>query len=122
MNRVGTIDLPSEPYNAEFQARRRLLFKAREHHRAGAYEASVPIVYAHVEGICFDVTNRLSSRRARTARSVDDETLAGLHEALPVARDWFSTGLHQTSLSPNEGSGTASCTAGLCATTTACCP
>lgn len=71
-----------------------------------AYEASVPIVYAHVEGICFDVTNTpfFSTREDRTVQPMDDETLAGLHEALPVARDWFSTGLHQTSLSPDEGS------------------
>jgi hypothetical protein len=106
VSRVGTLGLPSEPYNAVFQERRRLLFKAWEHHRAGAYEASVPIVYAQVDGICFDVTNKpfFSTREDRKVQPVDDETLAGLHEALPVARDWFSAGLRHTSLSPDDGS------------------
>ncbi|HEV2069588.1 MAG TPA: hypothetical protein VGR26_07340 [Acidimicrobiales bacterium] len=106
VSRVGTLGLPSEPYNAVFQERRRLLFKAWEHHRAGAYEASIPIVYAQVEGICFDVTDKpfFSTREDRKVQPVDDETLAGLHEALPVARDWFSAGLHHTSLSPDDGS------------------
>jgi hypothetical protein len=106
VSRVGTLGLPSEPYNAVFQERRRLIFKAWEHHRAGAYEASVPMVYAQVEGICFDVTNKpfFSTREDLKVQPVDDETLAGLHEALPVARNWFSAGLRHTSLSPNDGS------------------
>ncbi len=105
VSRVGTLGLPSEPFNAVFQERRRLLFKAWEHHRAGAYEASVPIVYAQVDGICFDVTNKpfFSTREDLKVQPVDDETLAGLHEALPVARDWFSAGLRHTSLSPEDG-------------------
>lgn len=105
VNRVRTLGLPSEEYNAVFRERGRLLFKAWEHHRNGAYEASVPIVYAQVEGICYDVTGKpFFSRRDSAAQPVDSRTLAGMSEALPVARQWFSEGLDFTSTSPEHAS------------------
>lgn len=106
VNRVGTLGLPCRPYNAFFVQRRLLLFKAWKHHRAGAYEASIPIVFAQVEGICFDVTNRpfFSMKEGRRVEPVDDATLAGMDEALPVARAWFSAGVDDTTMSPAPGS------------------
>jgi hypothetical protein len=81
------------PYNAPFRARARLVRKALEHHKAGAYEASIPLLLAHIEGITADVTGgRLffSKSPQRMAEVVDDATIAGLHEAFPTVRAWFS--------------------------------
>lgn len=97
INYVQTLGVPSEEYNALFRERHRLLFKAWKHHRSGAYEASVPIVYAQVEGICYDVTGKPFFSRRSNVEPVDNETLAGLDEALPVARQWFSQSVDQTS-------------------------
>lgn len=97
LNRIQGFGRPSEEYNALFQKRGHLLFKAWQHHRNGAYEASVPIVYAQVEGLCFDVTSKpFFSRGSGAAQPVDSRTLAGLHEALPVARQWFSESVDRT--------------------------
>ncbi len=88
-------------YEAIFAHRARLVGRALDHHRAGAYEASIPILLAQIEGITADVTGGkmfFSKQPARMAEVVDDATIAGLHEALPTVRAWFSEGVATTVL------------------------
>lgn len=77
-----------------------LVGKAWQHHCHGAYEASIPIVLAQIDGITHDATTTteepsgrsfFSLSRERQADVIDDETLAGHNEALPVVRKWFSS-------------------------------
>lgn len=70
----------------------------------GAFEASIPIVLAQVDGIVSDATTsddahegkRFFSSGAHQADVIDEETLAGINEALPAVRDWFSESYWQT--------------------------
>lgn len=55
--RVSTLGAADPAFRELSLHRRRLLVKARQHHHAGAYEASVPIVLAQVEGITVDATD-----------------------------------------------------------------
>ena len=79
-------------------ARANLVEKALAHHRAGAYEASVPIVLAQVDGLVIDATNGKSGFfwRADPRALVDDATLAGLPEGLEVLRGLFSISQNST--------------------------
>jgi hypothetical protein len=72
---------------------------AWEHHQKGAYEASVPIVLAQVDGITHDATacaetptgrSSFSTNPARQADVADNETLAGIEHGLPAVRDRYS--------------------------------
>ncbi len=89
--RLLVFGLPSDAYNDVFRRRHRLVDKAFQHHRAGAYDASLPIVLAQIDGLCRDVTGRKFFDDGKKGEPlVDDRTLAGLDEGLPVARRWFS--------------------------------
>lgn len=56
-DRVRTMGAGARQHDLEFlfQHRARLLLKAKDHHEAGRYEASIPIVHAQMEGIVMDV-------------------------------------------------------------------
>lgn len=89
----------AERERQKYGARADLLYRACEHHRAGAYEASVPIVLAQIEGLTADVTGgRLffSTDERRRAAIVENDSLATLSWSLPVVRAAFSTGQHET--------------------------
>jgi hypothetical protein len=89
-------------YQALFQRRARLVRKALDHHVSGAYEASVPMLLTNIEGITTDVAaGRLffSKQPQLMADVVDDATIAGLNEALPVVRAWFSLAAPNTVVS-----------------------
>lgn len=76
-----------------FEHRARLVRRAWDHHENGAFEASIPIVLAQVEGLTADAWSGklFFSRRAdKQAAVVDSNTLAGMDECLPVVREWFS--------------------------------
>jgi hypothetical protein len=90
-----------EELESWYRDRGRLVRRAWEHHVAGAYEAAVPLVFAQIDGITADATATpekpvgrmfFSTHPARQAEVVDDTTLAGMNEALPVVRDYFSAG------------------------------
>lgn len=54
--RVRSMAAADEQLHALFRERARLLDLAAEHHVAGRYDASVPILLAQIEGIVIDVT------------------------------------------------------------------
>ena len=98
--RIGILGAADDDLREIAQYRARLIEKAWEHHSNGSYEASIPIVLAQIDGITHDATTSpqepkgrtfFSLRGRRKAEVVDDETLAGINEALPVVRKWFST-------------------------------
>jgi hypothetical protein len=79
--------------------RRRLLLKAVEHHEAGAYEASIPIVLAQIEGLTADVTGGklfFSRREDKQADVVDEAVLSAVPGHLAALREHYSEGGHET--------------------------
>jgi hypothetical protein len=78
--------------------RGRLVRRAWEHHQVGSYECAIPMVFAQLDGITADATATpqnpagrmfFSMHRHRQAEVVDDTTLAGMNDALPVVRNYF---------------------------------
>jgi len=96
--RVGAMGAADDELWAINRGRARLIEAAWGHHTSGAFEASIPIVLAQIDGIVSDATTSAETPKGKrffsTGRDqadvVDDETLAGISEALPVVRDWFS--------------------------------
>lgn len=96
---LGNLGKPDRHYQELFQQRAALLTKAYEHHEAGAYEASIPIVLAQIEGFVIDATGGklfFSRDPNKVADVIDASAIASLHEALPVVREHFSEGMHST--------------------------
>lgn len=102
--RVGILGAADDDLREIAQHRARLIEKAWAHHANGSYEASIPIVLAQIDGITHDATTSPQETKGRSffslhgrrkAEVVDDETLAGINEALPIVRKWFSTVLRR---------------------------
>ena len=90
--RVSTLGVADPLFRALSVHRWRLLVKARDHHHAGAYEASVPIVLAQVEGITVDVTDGklfFSKNPGRAADVEDLKRLVSVTASLPKARQAY---------------------------------
>jgi hypothetical protein len=73
----------------------RLVEKALGHHRNGAYEASVPIVLAQVDGICQDLVGSKEDMQffrlvPKTQYFADASTIAGMPAGLEHLRPLFS--------------------------------
>jgi hypothetical protein len=99
IQQIGSLGQPEEDYHDLFWRRSRLLDKAYDHHAAGAYEASVPIVLAQIEGFVADVTGGklfFSGRPDKAADVIDATAIATLHEAMPVVRKYFSGQMFET--------------------------
>ena len=102
--RVGAMGAADDELWAISKQRARLIEAAWSHHTSGAFEASIPIVLAQIDGIVSDATTsaekpngmRFFSAGPNQADVVDEETLAGISGALPVVRDWFSEAYWQT--------------------------
>lgn len=90
--RASTLGAADPAFRELSLHRRRLLAKARHHHHAGAYEASVPIVLAQVEGITVDATdNRVFfSKRPNRAANLEDLTqFVSITAGLPTVRQAY---------------------------------
>lgn len=88
IRRWGNADHPTKQ---TLWDRAALMDKAIAHHMAGAYEASIPILLAQIDGLSVDLTGRSFFSKANADPYLDDRTLAGLQENLPVVRACFST-------------------------------
>ena len=86
--RVGSLGAADPATRAISLQRRRLLMKAHEHHHSGAFEASVPIVLAQVEGITADVTegSMFFSKGSKAADVEDLSRLVSISAGLPAVR------------------------------------
>jgi len=78
------------PFKQVLWDRVSLIEKAIGHHLAGAYEASIPIILAQIDGMSRDLTGQSFFSKANADPYLDDDTLAGMEENLPVVRDVFS--------------------------------
>ncbi|MGV8083432.1 MAG: hypothetical protein AB2L09_07360 [Coriobacteriia bacterium] len=74
----------------------RFIEKAITHHQAGAYEASIPIILAQIDGISRDLTGVSFFSKANHDPYLDDATLAGMQANLPVVRSVFSTDIKES--------------------------
>lgn len=82
-----------QPFKQALWRRAELIGAAIRHHRAGSYEASIPILFAQIEGLCFDAVNKPFFSKRDGVPAVDDETLAGLGANLEVARAFYVDGV-----------------------------
>jgi hypothetical protein len=90
---IRGLGMGHDPLQDKFLQRSRLVEKALEHHNNGAYEASVPIVLAQVDGIVSDLTDpprEFFGKQRKASHLVDDATIAGLPEGLQPLRLLFS--------------------------------
>lgn len=86
-------------YHALFQERARLLRKAKEHHEAGNYEASIPLMQNQMEGIVMDVAGgrKFFTQAARSkADLLDPHQLVGVEACLVTLQKILGEGVNQT--------------------------
>ncbi|MEV8510791.1 hypothetical protein [Dactylosporangium sp. NPDC051484] len=79
-----------KPLKRDLWRRAELIEAAIRHHHAGAYEASIPILLAQIEGLSYDLVGRAFFPKRDGVEAVDDETLAGLRANIEVARPYYS--------------------------------
>lgn len=84
------------PFKQVIWDRVTLIEKAIRHHVDGAYEASVPIILAQIDGMSRDLTGQSFFSKANADSYLDDETLAGMEENLPVVRRVFSEDVRES--------------------------
>jgi len=73
-----------------------IMEKAIAYHSAGAYDASIPILLAQIEGLSFDLTGKAFFTYTNQDSYLDDTTLAGMEANLPVVRKVFSEQVNET--------------------------
>ncbi|MPQ96865.1 hypothetical protein GB931_02795 [Modestobacter sp. I12A-02628] len=99
IKQISVLGLPDKQLHDPFRRRSRLLSKAFDHHQAGAYEASIPILLAQIEGFVVDVADGklfFSRRDGKKADVIDSATIATMDESLQVVRDLYSAGMDYT--------------------------
>ena len=91
--RVRSMAAADEELNSLFRERARLLDCAAEHHLAGRYDASVPLLLAHIEGIVIDVTEGkkyFTKRQSHKADVVNPQDLAGIEACMAALQGAYS--------------------------------
>ncbi|WP_461165347.1 hypothetical protein [Arthrobacter sp. R4-81] len=86
-------------YDAMFRERARLLEKIKQHHEAGRYDASIPLIYNHIEGIVIDVSGGrkfFTSLPRSKADLIDPAQLVGIEACLPTLQEIFGGGVKET--------------------------
>ncbi|NDK30616.1 hypothetical protein [Nesterenkonia haasae] len=84
------------PFKQVLWERVNLIEKAIAHHQARAYEASIPIILAQIDGISRDLTGQSFFSKANTDPYLDDVTLSGMETNLPIVRRVFSTDVKES--------------------------
>lgn len=87
-----------DEYEQLFRQRSRLLVKAREHHEAGRYEASIPIVHAQMEGIVMDVTRgrKFFTQGREKADVTDPSQLVSIAACLATLQTKYGESVKET--------------------------
>lgn len=99
VQRVRSMAAADEELNALFRERARLLDLAAGHHRAGRYDASVPILLAHLEGIVIDVTEGkqyFTKRPSQRADVVEPADLAGIEACMAALQGVYGEDVPDT--------------------------
>lgn len=97
--RVRSMGGDDEQFGVLFRERARLLDLAAEHHGAGRYDASVPILLAHIEGIVIDVTGGkkyFTKHPRRKADVVDPKDLASIEACMAVLQGAYGADVPDT--------------------------
>ena len=81
-----------------FQERARLIGLARDHHLAGRFDASVPLLQAHLEGIAIDVTGgkKFFTKSSQKADMVDPTQLVSIEAALAALQATYGQDVKET--------------------------
>ncbi|GAB3823067.1 hypothetical protein GCM10028820_34590 [Tessaracoccus terricola] len=97
---MGALDPDLQPL---FENRARLLWLAKQHHEAGRYDASIPLLQAQLEGIVMDVTGgkKFFTRGTEKADLVDPTKLMSIEAGLAALQATYGAGVKQTQM---EGS------------------
>ncbi|WHP61155.1 hypothetical protein QMY03_09730 [Arthrobacter sp. KFRI-F3372] len=100
-SRVSVIGAGEEQheYHALFRERARLIAKAKEHHEARRYEASIPLIQNQMEGIVMDVaaSKKLFTQSAKyKADLVDPLQLVGVEACLATLQKILGEGVSRT--------------------------
>ena len=93
--RVGALGGGDEELTRIALARADLVDKALGHHQRGAYEASVPIVLAQIDGIVSDLTGK-GFFDGHDRHLFDNETILGMRESLVPLRTLFCDTMRQS--------------------------
>lgn len=97
--RIGVLGAPDRELLSMSRHRERLVRCAVEHHGAGRYEASVPILLAQIEGITADVSSGrqfFSRSPQRAADLIDENRLVTLKGSLSALQRYYSEGVTET--------------------------
>lgn len=97
--RVRSMAAADKDLNSLFHERARLLDRAAEHHLAGRYDASVPLLLAHIEGIVIDVTEGkkyFTKRQSQKADVVNPRDLAGIEACMAALQGVYSEDVPET--------------------------
>lgn len=96
--RVGSMGAAEPVYHAHFVRRAELLRKVKDHHGQGRYDASVPLLHTHIEGITTDVAGgqKFFSRARAAANVVDPTQLVSIESSLAALQALYTEGVHQT--------------------------
>lgn len=100
--RIGVLGAPDRELLSMSRHRERLVQRAIEHHSAGRYEASVPILLTQIEGITTDVSSgRLFFTRSpkRAADLIDETRLVALKGSLSALQQYYCEGVTETTAS-----------------------
>lgn len=84
------------PFKQVLWDRVSLIEQAIGHHEAGAYEASIPIILAQIDGLTRDLTGQTFFSKANNDPYLDDETIAGMETNLPIVRRLFSADVNES--------------------------
>lgn len=81
-----------------FENRARLLYLAKQHHEAGRYDASIPLLQAQLEGIVMDVTEgkKFFTKGAAKADLVNPTQLMGVEVGLAALQATYGEDVKQT--------------------------
>lgn len=97
--RVRSMAAGDEFLNTLFRERARLLDLAAAHHLAGRYDATVPLLQAHIEGIVIDVTGGkqfFTKRPSQKADLVDPEDLVSIEACLAALQVTYGGNVTET--------------------------
>lgn len=87
-----------DQYHQIFRDRARLVLKAKEHHEAGNYEASIPLIHAQMEGIVMDVAGgkKFYTKSRAKADLVDPKQLVSIEACLAALQALYGEGVPGT--------------------------
>lgn len=88
-----------DAYQSLFKNRARLILKAKEHHDAGRYDASIPIIQNQMEGLVIDITGGrkfFTSNQRQKANLIDPLQLVAVEACLAALQALFGEGVNET--------------------------